>query len=53
MQSNFISYSFVKFLAEEKEQPISIETTKTPDWISIIYNTFFSTGIEIIKEKET
>ena len=48
-----ISYSYVKFLAEEKEKPISIETTKTPDWFSIIFNTFFSTGIETNKEKET
>ena len=53
MQSNFISYSYVKFLAEEKDKPISIETTKTPDWFSIIFNTFFSTGHEIIKQKET
>jgi len=48
-----ISYSYVKFLAEEKEKPISIETTKTTDWFSIIFNTFFSTGVETIKQKET
>jgi hypothetical protein len=48
-----ISYSYVKFLAEEKEKSISIETTKIPDWFSIIFNTFFSTGHETIKQKET
>ena len=42
-----------KFLAEEKEKSISIETTKIPEWFSIIFNTFFSTAHETIKQKET
>jgi hypothetical protein len=51
MQSNFISYSYVKFLAEEKE--VVREPVKSKDWISMVYHIFFSTGVEINKEKET
>jgi hypothetical protein len=51
MQSNFISYSYVKFLAEEKE--VVREPNKSKDWISMVYHIFFSTGVEINKEKET
>jgi hypothetical protein len=50
MHTNFISYPFVKFLAEEKEVR---EPVKHNSWIFIIFNTFFSTGYETNKEKET
>jgi hypothetical protein len=48
------SYPVVKLLAEEsKKESIEMEPSKTYDWISIIYNTFFSTGHETNKQKET
>jgi len=46
-----ISYSYVKFLAEEKE--VVREPVKSKDWISMVYHMFFSTCVEINKEKET
>jgi hypothetical protein len=49
MQPNFINYSLINILAQEPEK----EPKKTIDWITIIYNTFFSTGHETIKQKET
>jgi hypothetical protein len=49
MHPNFISYPVVKLLAQESEK----EPKKPYDWISIIYNTFFSTGHETNKQKET
>jgi len=58
MQPNFISYPVIKLLAQEQEkepekQSIEKETHKTNDLITILYNTFFSTGIETNKQKET
>lgn len=44
-----ISYPVVKLLAQESEK----EPSKKYDWISIIYNTFFSSGHETNKQKET
>ena len=49
-----ISYPVVKLLAQELEtQSIENGPSKTYYWISIIYNTFFSTGHETNKQKET
>jgi len=48
MQPNFISYPIIKFLAEEPKK-----NNKPYNWITIIYNTFFSTGHETNKQKET
>jgi hypothetical protein len=52
-----ISYPIVKILADETEKEIEKEPDQKPinysDLLSIIYNTFFSTGIETIKQKET
>ena len=56
-----ISYPVVKILADEKDKGVEKESDKEPDTkpinytelLSIIYNTFFSTGIETIKQKET
>jgi hypothetical protein len=48
-----ISYPIVKVLAQESEKESEKEPSKTYDWISIIYNTFFSTGHETNKQKET
>jgi hypothetical protein len=54
MQPNFINNSVIKLLAQESEEDlIEKEPAKTYDWITIIYNTFFSTGYETIKQKET
>ena len=62
MQHKFISISYpiVKFLAEElekepeKESEKELEKHNKPyNWITIIYNTFFSTGHETNKQKET
>ena len=49
-----ISYPVINLLAQESQtQSIEKEPSKTYDWISIIFNTFFSTGVETNKEKET
>jgi hypothetical protein len=56
-----ICYPIVKILEQEKDNNIEKEIDKDPDQkpinysdlLSIIYNTFFSTGIETIKQKET
>jgi hypothetical protein len=53
MQPQFISYPIVKLLAQESEKESEKEPSKTYDWISIIYNTLFSTGDETNKQKET
>jgi hypothetical protein len=57
MQPNFINYSLINILAQESEKEPEKEpekeSKKTKDWITIIYNTFFSTGHETIKQKET
>jgi len=53
MQPNFINYSLINILAQEPEKEPQKESKKTIDWITIIYNTFFSTGHETIKQKET
>jgi hypothetical protein len=57
MQPNFINYPLINILAQESEKELEKESEKKPsktyDWISIIYNTFFSTGHEINKQKET
>jgi hypothetical protein len=53
MQPQFISYPVVKLLAQELEKESEKEPSKTYDWITIIYNTFFSTGHETNKQKET
>jgi len=53
MHPNFISYPVVKLLAQESEKESEKEPSKLYDWISIIYNTFFSTGVETNKQKET
>jgi hypothetical protein len=60
MHPNFISYPIVKLLAQESEKELEKESEKEPkknnkpyDWITIIYNTFFSTGHETNKQKET
>ena len=54
MHQNFISYPYIKLLAQESQtQSIEKEPSKTYDWISVIYNTFFSTGQETNKQKET
>jgi len=47
-----ISYPLVKLLAQELEKEPK-KSKKPYDWISIIYNTFFSTGHETNKQKET
>jgi hypothetical protein len=54
MQHKFISISYpiIKFLAEESEKEPK-KNNKPYDWITIIYNTFFSTGHETNKQKET
>jgi hypothetical protein len=52
MHQNFISYPLVKLLAQELEKEPK-KPNKPYDWISIIYNTFFSTGHETNKQKET
>ena len=52
MQPNFISYPIIKFLAEESEKEPK-KNNKPYDWITIIYNTFFSIGHETNKQKET
>jgi hypothetical protein len=52
----FGSYPFIKLLAEEKnntfEKGGEQDVLKT-GWIAILFNTFFSTGYEINKQKET
>ena len=54
MQPQFISYPVIKLLVKESQtQSIEKKPSKTYDWISIIYNTFFSTGHETNKQKET
>jgi hypothetical protein len=54
MHPNFISYPYIKLLVQESQtQSIEREPNKPYDWISIIYNTFFSTGHETNKQKET
>jgi len=53
MQPNFINYPLINILAQESEKELEKKPSKTYDWISIIYNTFFSTGHEINKQKET
>jgi hypothetical protein len=53
MHPNFISYPIVKVLAQESEKESEKEASKPYDWITIIYNTFFSTGYETNKQKET
>jgi len=61
MQPQFISYPVIKILAQEPDKELEKESekesekepSKTYDWISIIYNTFFSTGHETNKQKET
>jgi len=58
MHSNFISYPVIKLLAQEskKEQEkesIESKSSKYTEWLSMFYHTFFSTGIETNKEKET
>jgi hypothetical protein len=47
-----ISYPLVKLLEQELEKEPK-KPNKPYDWISIIYNTFFSTGHETNKQKET
>uniref|UniRef100_A0A6C0LAJ9 Uncharacterized protein n=1 Tax=viral metagenome TaxID=1070528 RepID=A0A6C0LAJ9_9ZZZZ len=58
MQDKFISISYpiIKFLLQEPEKELEKESDKPSkpyDWITIIYNTFFSTGHETNKQKET
>jgi len=54
MHQNFISYPVIKLLAQELEkESIESKPTKYAEWLSIIYNTFFSTGVETNKQKET
>ena len=55
MQPQFISISYpiIKLLAEEPEKESEKEPEKPYNWITIIYNTFFSTGHETNKQKET
>ena len=48
-----ISYPIVKILADETEKEPDQKPINYSDLLSIIYNTFFSTGIETIKQKET
>jgi CelD/BcsL family acetyltransferase involved in cellulose biosynthesis len=52
----FGSYPFIKLLAEEKKNTFEKggeqDVLKT-GWIAIFLNTFFSTGYEINKQKET
>jgi hypothetical protein len=47
-----ISYPLVKLLAQELEKEPE-KHNKPYNWITIIYNTFFSTGHETNKQKET
>jgi hypothetical protein len=52
----FGSYPFIKLLAEEKNNTIEKGDEKDmlkTGWIAILFNTFFSTGYETNKQKET
>jgi len=47
----FMSDLTIKNLEEEKK--VVGEPVNKKDWISILFNIFFSTGVEINKQKET
>jgi hypothetical protein len=52
----FGSYPFIKLLVEEKNNIIEKGDDKVvlkTGWIAIFLNTFFSTGYETNKQKET
>ena len=52
----FGSYPFIKLLAEEKNNTIEKGDNKNilkTGWIAIFLNTFFSTGYETNKQKQT
>lgn len=50
-----MTYPIIKNLVKDIEKEIekTEEPNKEYDWMSFIYNTFFSTGREINKQKET
>jgi hypothetical protein len=63
MQSNFTNINEIKNsigcseIPKNKSIKEDLESIREPikskDWIYIFYNTFFSTGVETFKQKET